>query len=54
MTGILDFGEYLYLDADDFQSVVYLGSEETPQTSSENLSLMRYSGDLSVHLVSTV
>ena len=54
MTGLLDFGEFLSLDADNLPSAVYLSSVHTPQPSSENLGLMRYRGNLSGHLVSAL
>ena len=54
MTGLLDLGECPLLDACNLAFAVYLSTVHTQQPSRENHDLMRYSSNLSGHLVSTL
>ena len=49
-----ELGVCLLLNADNLPSAVYLSSVQTPQPSSENLSLMRYMANFLGHLVSNL
>ena len=54
VTGMFDLGEDVLLDTNDLPFAVYLSSLQTPQPSSKYLGLMRYRGNLSQHLGSTL